>query len=157
MTVLAVVVGLLFLAGLVGSVLPWLPGPLFILVGALLWAIATDFQSMGFGRLGVLTALTALSIVLGFVAGAVGARSYGGSRRSMIGAGAGAIVGIFFGPLGMIVGCVLGAIVGEVLRGSDLRGSIRSGIGALIGLLAGLAADLVVSLTMIGLFLFWVW
>jgi uncharacterized protein YqgC (DUF456 family) len=57
----------------------------------------------------------------------------------------------------MIVGCVLGAIAGELLRGADLRGSIRSGIGALIGFLAGLAADLVVSLTMIGLFLFWVW
>jgi uncharacterized protein YqgC (DUF456 family) len=157
MTLIAVIVGLLFVAGLVGSVLPWLPGPLFILVGALLWAIATDFQSLGIGRLVVLTALTVLSTVLGFVAGAVGARGYGGSRWSMIGASAGAIVGVFFGPLGMIVGCVLGAIAGELLRGADLRGSIRSGIGALIGFLAGLAADLVVSLTMIGLFLFWVW
>ena len=39
MTLLAVVVGLLFVAGLVGSVLPWLPGPLFILIGAFLWAM----------------------------------------------------------------------------------------------------------------------
>ena len=45
----------------------------------------------------------------------------------------------------------------ELLRGSDLAASVRSGFGALIGLLAGLLADLVVSITMIGLFLYGVW
>jgi len=157
MTLLAVVVGLLFVAGLIGSIVPWLPGPLFVLVGALIWAIATDFQTVGLGRLVVLTALTALSAVLGFAAGALGARGGGGSRWSMIGAGVGAIVGVFFGPLGMIAGCGLGAIGGELLRGADVRRSLRSGIGALIGFLVGLAADLVVSVTMIGLFLYWAW
>ena len=57
----------------------------------------------------------------------------------------------------MIVGCVGGAVAGELLRGADLARSVRSGAGALIGLLAGLAADLLVTTTMIGLFLYWVW
>ena len=157
MTAVAVIVGLLFVAGLVGSVLPWLPGPIFILAGAALWAIATDFQTLGIGRLLILTGLVALSAALSFLAGAVGARGGGGSRWGMVGATVGAIVGLFFGPLGMIVGCVVGAVLAELLRGADLRGSVRSGVGALIGFLAGLAADLVVSLTMIGLFLYWVW
>jgi uncharacterized protein YqgC (DUF456 family) len=157
MTAVGIVVGLLFVAGLVGSVVPWLPGPLFILAGAVLWAFATDFETLGFGRLAILGALTILGFLLDFVAGAVGARRYGASRWGVIGAILGAIVGLFVGPFGVILGGVAGAVVAELLRGADVGASVRSGIGALLGLLAGLLADLVVSLTMIGLFLYWVW
>jgi uncharacterized protein YqgC (DUF456 family) len=157
LTAVAVVVGLLFLAGLVGSVLPWLPGPLFVLAGAVLWAVATDFEPLGLGRLAILGGLTALSFLLGFVAGAAGARRYGGSRWGAAGAMLGAVVGLFFGPFGLIFGCVVGAVAGELLHGTDFIVSLRSGLGALVGLLAGLAADLVVTVTMIGLFLYWVW
>ena len=78
LTAVGVVVGLLFVAGLVGSVLPWLPGPVLILAGALLWAFATDFETLGWGRLAILAGLTAVSAVLGFLAAALGARRYGG-------------------------------------------------------------------------------
>ena len=157
LTALAVVVGLLFLVGLVGSIVPWMPGPLFVLAGAVLWAFATSFETLGWGRLAILTALAALSAVLGFLGGALGARSYGASRWGIVGAVAGALVGLFLGPVGLILGGVIGAVAGELLRGADLAGSVRSGFGTLIGLLLGLVADLGVSLTMIGLFLFWVW
>ena len=157
LTVVGIVVGLLFVAGLVGSVLPWLPGPLLILAGALLWAFATDFETLGWGRLALLAGLTAASAVLGFLAAALGARRYGASRWGVAGALVGAVAGIFFGPLGLLIGCMAGAVVGELLRGADLAGSLRSGVGAVVGLLAGLVADLVVCVTMIGLFVYWVW
>jgi uncharacterized protein len=157
LTGVAVVVGLLFAAGLVGSVVPWMPGPPFVLAGAVVWALATDFETLGWGRLGILAALTALSVVLEFVTTAVGARRYGASRWGMLGAIVGALVGVFFGPVGLIVGCVVGAVGAELVRGSELAASVRSGVGALLGLLAGLVADLVVCVTMIGLFLVWVW
>jgi uncharacterized protein YqgC (DUF456 family) len=157
LTAVAVIVGLLFLAGLVGSIVPWMPGPPFILAGAVLWALATDFETLGWGRLAILAALAALSFVLEFVVAALGARRYGASRWGVVGAIVGALIGVFFGPVGLIVGCVAGAVVAELLRGSDPATSVRSGFGALVGLLAGLLADLVVSITMIGLFLYWVW
>ena len=157
MTVVAIIVGLLFVAGIVGSVLPWLPGPLFVLAGAVLWAFATDFETLGWGRLVILAALTGLSAVLSFVAGAVGARRYGASRWGIVGALVGGLVGVFFGPLGLIFGCVIGAVAAELLRGARVGESVRSGVGALLGMVAGLLADLVVSLTMIGLFLYWAW
>ena len=157
MTVVAIIVGLLFVAGIVGSVLPWLPGPLFILAGAVLWAFATDFETLGWGRLVILAALTGLSAVLSFVAGAVGARRYGASRWGIVGALVGGLVGVFFGPLGLIFGCVIGAVAAELLRGARVGESVRSGVGALLGMVGGLLADLVVSLTMIGLFLYWAW
>lgn len=157
MTIVAILVGVLFVAGLVGSVVPWLPGPLFIVVGALVWAVATDFETLGWGRLTILAALGVLGFVLDFLAGAVGARRYGASRWGVVGAILGAIVGVFLGPFGVILGGVAGAIAGELLRGAGVRGSVRSGLGALLGLLAGIAADLAVSLVMIALFLYWVW
>ncbi len=157
LTAVGVVVGLLFVAGLVGSILPWLPGPVLILAGALLWAFATDFETLGWGRLAILAGLTAVSAVLGFLAAALGARRYGASRWGVAGALVGAVAGIFFGPLGLLIGCMAGAVAGELLRGADLAGSLRSGVGAMVGLLAGLVADLVVSVTMIGLFVYWVW
>jgi len=157
LTAVGFVVGLLFLVGLAGSVIPWLPGPLFIVAGAVLWAFATDFAQIGIGRLAILTALALLSFLLNFVAGAVGARRYGGSRWGVVGAVVGALIGLFFGPLGLLFGPVVGAIAGELLRGADFEGSVRSGLGALVGLLVGIVADFVIALTMVGLFLWWVW
>ena len=157
LTAVGIVVGLLFGAGLVGSVNRWMPGALFIVAGAVLWAFATDFATLGVGRLVILGALAALSFLLDFVVGALGARRYGASRWGVVGAVAGAVVGLFFGPLGLIFGSVAGAIAGEMLRGGDVEGSVRSGFGALLGLLVGLVADLAIAVTMIGLFLYWTW
>ncbi len=153
----AVAVAVLFLAGLVGSVVPWMPGPLLILAGAVLWAIVTDFATLGVGRLAVLAALALVAFLLNFVVGAVGARRYGGSRWGVVGAIVGALVGLFFGPLGLLLGPVVGAVIGETVHGKTLEGGLRSGFGAIIGLLAGLVADLAISLSMIGLFLWWAW
>jgi uncharacterized protein YqgC (DUF456 family) len=157
LTAVGFVVGVLFVVGLVGSLIPWVPGPLFILGGAVLWAFATDFAEIGLGRLAILTGLALLTFLLNFVAGAIGARRYGGSRWGVVGAVVGAVVGLFFGPFGLLICPVVGAVIGELLRGADLEGSMRSGFGAAVGLLAGILADFVISLVMVGLFLWWVW
>jgi uncharacterized protein YqgC (DUF456 family) len=156
-TVVGVVVALLFVAGLVGSIVPWMPGPLFVVAGALIWALATNFERLGAGRLAILGALAVLAFLLDLIVGAIGARRYGAGRMGVAGALVGALVGLFFGPVGLVVGCIAGAVAGELLRGADLAQGVRSGAGALLGVLAGLAVDLLVSITMIGLFLYWVW
>jgi uncharacterized protein YqgC (DUF456 family) len=157
LTIAGIVVGALFLAGLLGSVVPWLPGPLLILVGAVVWAVATDFARIGPGRLIVLTALALLSYSLKFVAVAAGARRYGGTRWGLIGAVVGAVVGLFFGLPGLLLGPMVGAVAGELLRGADLAEGLRSGYGAAVGLLAGIVADIAIALALIGLFLWWAW
>jgi uncharacterized protein YqgC (DUF456 family) len=157
LTIVGLVVGVLFMAGLAGSVVPWLPGPLLILAGALVWAVATDFAPIGPGRLIVLSALALLTYVFNFVAGAAGAHRYGGTRSGVIGAVVGGFVGLFFGPPGLLLGPIVGTVAGELLSGADLSASMRSGVGTLLGLLAGILADVAVAVTMIGLFLWWVW
>src|SRR5437879_3265213 len=148
-TVVGIVVGALFLAGLVGALIPWIPGPLFILIGVLVWAVATQFAVIGVGRLVILVTLALTTLLVNFAAGPIGARRSGGSRW----AGGGAIVG----PLGLLIGPVIGAVAGEMIRGGDVERSLRTGVGALIGMVAGIAADFVISVAMIGLFLWWVW
>jgi len=156
-SVVGIVVGVLFLVGLIGALIPWIPGPLFILVGALVWAVATHFAVIGVGRLVILVALATLTLLVNVAAGPLGARRSGGSRWAVVGAIVGGFAGFFFGPLGLVIGPVVGAVAGEMLRAVDIEGSLRTGVGALIGMVAGIAADFVISVAMIGLFLWWVW
>ena len=83
-------VGLLFAAGLAGSVLPFVPGPPLIFGGALIYAFATDWTPVGAGRLIILAVLAALAYVLGHVAGALGVKRFGGSWWAVGGALVGA-------------------------------------------------------------------
>jgi uncharacterized protein YqgC (DUF456 family) len=152
-----VVVGLLFGAGLVGSIVPFVPGPPLIFAGALIYAFATNWTPVGPGRLILLAVLAALAYVLGHVAGALGAKRFGGSGWAVAGALVGAVIGVFFGPLGLLLGPVLGAVAGEFLHAGDIESSARSGIGALAGLAAGIIANLGLAVVMITMFLWWVW
>jgi uncharacterized protein len=144
-------------AGLAGSILPFLPGPPLIVAGALVYAFATNWTPIGIGRLIILGVLAVLAYVLSHVAGALGAKRFGGSWWAVVGALVGAVVGVFFGPLGLLFGPVIGAIAGEFLRSGNLEGSTRSGIGALVGLAAGIVANLGLAIVMVALFLWWVW
>lgn len=150
-------VGLLFAAGLAGSILPFVPGPPLIFAGALIYAFATDWTPIGPGRLIILAVLAALAYLLGHVAGALGAKRFGGSWWAVAGALVGAVVGVFLGPFGLLLGPVLGAVAGEFLRAGDIERSARSGLGALAGMAAGIVANLGLAVVMIALFLWWVW
>ena len=152
-----IVVWTLIALGLAGSILPVLPGTPLILAGVVVHAIATGWHPIGAGRLAILAALAVLSYVLAHVAGALGARRHGGTRWGAAGAFVGAVVGIFFGPIGLVAGPFLGAIAGELLRGATVPAGVRSGIGAVIGMAIGAAANLGFAVLMVGLFAFWVW
>jgi hypothetical protein len=157
MIAVSIVVGALFLIGLAGTVVPILPGTPLIFAGALVYAFATDFTPIGAGRLVLLGALAALAYLLHYVAGALGAKKYGGSGWAVAGAVLGAIVGIFFGPIGLVLGPIAGAVGGELMKTGDLPGSLRSGFGTLVGMLAGVVANLALAIVMIALFLWWLW
>jgi uncharacterized protein len=144
-------------AGLAGSILPFLPGPPLIVAGALVYAFATNWTPIGIGRLIILGVLAVLAYVLSHVAGALGAKRFGGSWWAVVGALVGAVVGVFYGPFGLLFGPVIGAIAGEFLRSGNLEGSTRSGTGALVGLAAGIVANLGLAIVMVALFLWWVW
>ena len=140
--------------GLVGTVVPALPGIVLVFGGALLYAVATGFAVVGVGHLVSFGALTALALALDFVANLVGARAFGASRWGVIGAVVGVVVGVLVGgPLGLLLGPLLGAVALEAVSGRPLRQAFRSGVGALVGYVFGTAAELVLALVIVLSFL----
>lgn len=155
-TALMVLVALLMVAGVAGSVLPFMPGSPLILAGALIYALATDFTPVGPWHLGLLVVLTAAAYALDYIAGALGAKKLGGSGWAATGAVLGAIVGFFFGPLGIVLGPILGGVAFELVYRRELRQGLKSGVGVGLGLVFGVAAKLSIAVIMVGLFTFWV-
>lgn len=145
---------LVVVAGLVGTVVPALPGAPLVFAGLFVGAWIDDFEVVGWGTLGTLAILAFVAWIVDFVASAAGARYLGATSRAFWGATIGAIVGIFFGILGMLLGPFVGAVIGELSAGSNLVRSGRAGLGAWLGMVVATAVKLALCFLMIGLFLF---
>ena len=143
---------LLVVLGLAGSLLPVIPGAPMIFAGLALAAWAEDFVYVGWGTLLVIGILAAVSYAVDFVAGSLGARRFGASRRAVVGAALGAIVGLFFGLPGILLGPLVGAVLGELSARRSLGGAGRAGLGTALGLALGAAAKLALALSMVGVF-----
>ena len=149
-----VIAGVLIAIGLLGTVLPLLPGVPMMFGGMWLAAWAGHYERVGIATLVLLGILAVISIALDFIAGALGARRVGASSRAQWGAFLGAVAGIFFGIPGLVLGPFVGALVGQFATGSGFDHSMRVGIATWIGLLFGTLAKLALSFTMLGVFVF---
>jgi uncharacterized protein YqgC (DUF456 family) len=154
--VLLLSIGSLLLAtGLVGCVLPVLPGPPLSFAGLLLQWAAFDFQADTYGGITILVlgALSILVTVLDFVAPAWGAKRYGASKVGVWGSVLGMLIGfVFFPPFGMLVGAFLGALGAEFVAGKAENDAMRAAWGVFIGTMAGVAMKLAVSVATVLVF-----
>jgi uncharacterized protein YqgC (DUF456 family) len=141
----------LCLIGLAGLVLPALPGAPLLFLGILVAAWIDRFTYIGLGTLSVIMILMVLAMAADFAAGAFGARRFGASKRSVLGATIGAVVGIFFGIPGVLLGPFVGAVIGELTVRRDHAAAGRARIGATIGLALGTAAKLALGFAMVGI------
>lgn len=153
-TIYYVLAGALVLAGVVGTVLPALPGVPLVFAGMALAAWAGDFQIVGVGMLVLLGLLTVLSLAIDFLAAALGAKRVGASRLALLGAVVGTFAGVFFGPLGLLAGPFVGALVGELIHVRELRQATRVGFGTWMGIVLGTVLKLGLAFGMLGLFAF---
>jgi len=153
MTVLLwILAGILVVVGIMGTVLPVLPGPFLIFGGLLLGAWIDGFEKVGWVPLTVLGVLTALSFIADIVATGAGAKKAGASKQAVIGAAIGTMVGVFFGIVGILVGPFAGAAAGEFLAKHDLVRAGQVGYGTLFGLVLGAAMKIAIALAMVGVF-----
>jgi len=143
----------LVIIGLVGIVLPALPGHILILVGLVVAAWAEHFTRVGVWTLVVIGVIAAASYLVDFAAAALGAKHLGASTRAMVGAGLGTIAGLFLGLPGIILGPFVGAVIGELTVDRDLRRAGRAGVAAWIGFAIGTAVKVALAFLMIGIFL----
>lgn len=138
----------LCILGVAGSVLPGLPGAPLILVASVLhyWLLPGDVSGW---TIAVLVILSVLTVVADAACGLLGVRRFGGGRWAILGAGVGAAIGLFFGPLGLITGAVAGAVSCEmVLERKAFDEALKAGLGAGFGMFVGTAARLGLALFM---------
>ena len=142
----------LILFGIVGLVLPAVPGAPVLFAGLFIAAWADHFAYIGWRTLALLALLALSTYVVDFAATAFGAKRFGASRRAVIGAAIGALAGIFFGFIGVLLGPFLGAVIGELSARRGLEDAARAGIGATVGMAIGIAAKLALAFAMMGIY-----
>ncbi|MBB4841758.1 uncharacterized protein YqgC (DUF456 family) [Paucibacter oligotrophus] len=138
--------------GLLGTVLPALPGTALVLGGIVLGAWVGDFQQVGGWSLALITALAVLAWVLDYVAGLLGARKAGASKQAIAGAALGTLAGLFMGLVGVFFMPLLGAALGEYLARKDEARALKVGLATWLGIMVGLIAKVVLAFMMIGVF-----
>jgi uncharacterized protein YqgC (DUF456 family) len=144
----------LFAVGLLGTVLPFVPGTMIILAAAIIHRLMLgETRSVSWLCIVILLLLMLSSYALDFLGGYFGARYFGATRWGTVGAVIGAVVGLFFGIPGLFLGPVIGALAGEFIAGKRMVDAGRAGWGSLLGNLAGVLGKLVIALAMIVTFL----
>ena len=149
-----VLAAVLVVVGIIGAVLPALPGVPLVFLGLLLAAWADGYAHVGIGWLTLLALLTVAAMAIDFAAGVLGAKKVGASRYAVVGAALGTLVGLFLGLPGIILGPFAGALLGELLAGGTLRKASGVGVGAWLGFVVGSLAKLAICGVMLGIFAF---
>ena len=142
----------LIVVGVVGTVLPALPGAILVFAGVALAAWIDDFARISGWTLGVLGVLTVIAWATDYVAAAAGAKKVGASRHAIIGAAVGTVAGVFTGLVGLIFMPLVGAAIGEYLAQKDALRAGRVGIATWLGMLAGTVIKVAVVFLMVGIF-----
>jgi uncharacterized protein YqgC (DUF456 family) len=153
MTVLLwLVAAALITIGVVGTVLPALPGAALVFCGIALAAWIDDFARISGWTLGVLALLTILAWATDFVAGALGAKRAGASPWAIVGATLGTLAGVFTGLWGLLFMPLVGAAIGQYAAERDLRRAGAVGLATWVATLVGTAVKVALVFAMIGVF-----
>lgn len=142
------------IVGLLGVVLPILPGIPLSWLGLFIYALATGFERISIITVIVFFLLTVFTLVLDFLAPVMGAKKYRASKLGMIGAFIGGIVGIVaFNIWGIILGPIIGAFIGELVARKKPKQAFSSALGTFIGFIVGALFKIIVIIIMAGFFI----
>ncbi len=144
LTILAL---LMTLVGVVGSVLPALPGPPFSWA-ALVLVYYTCSPHVSLSLVVIMGILTLSCSILDYFAPILVTKWGGGSRLSVIGSSVGVVAGLFFMPLGLVLGPLVGAFLGEMLATQQSHIAFRVAILSFVAFLVTAGIKLILSLLM---------
>jgi len=158
MDILLILLGFLFMCfGLIGSVVPIMPGPPLSWIGLLLLFL-TDAVQDDWVFLGVTLAIALIVFFLDYIIPAIGTKKFGGSKAGMIGTTIGLIIGILSPiPGGINIGPFLGAFIGELTNKTDSKTALKAAFGSFLGFITGTFLKFIVATIYFGLFIkvFW--
>ncbi|MGD9117036.1 MAG: DUF456 domain-containing protein [Dehalococcoidia bacterium] len=155
LVIYAVICSLLMLVGFIGVFAPVLPGIPIAWLGLFIYAIGTGFERISVVTIIVFAAITALILLLDFLAPMLGARKFKASNYGMLGAFLGMIIGIIFlGFWGIILGPFVGAFLFELLFArKQTKGALKAAFGTFIGYIAGALVKVIFIFVMAGFFI----
>ncbi len=144
-----VVATIFFLVGLVGTMVPVMPGPPTIWLGMLVYGLIAGFDDFSVFFF-IAQALLALAVMgIDYLFSAMGTRFFGGTKAGFWGAALGLLIGLFFFPFGLLIGPFLGAVLAELIYRGQTDQAIRSGFGASLGFFGALPFKLLLEAVMI--------
>ena len=143
----------LLVAGVLGTLVPLVPGGVLSLSGVYLHWWATGYTEPGLIGLAVLTVLGVTTLLVEFLAGALSARAGGASWRTT---GVAVIVGVGLavvaGPLGLVGGLFVTVFTLEYADRSALSESLRAAAYATVGVLVSTAVQVALTTSMLLVF-----
>ncbi len=138
---------ILMILGIIGCLVPVLPGPPLSFLGLVVLHLSkfADFSSALLITMAVIAVIVS---ILDYIVPIWGTKKFGGSKYGARGATVGLIIGLFLGPLGIVIGPFFGAVVGELIFKDDIKYAMKAGFGSLLGFLTGIGLKLAASFLM---------
>ncbi|MCK4258512.1 MAG: DUF456 family protein [Halanaerobiales bacterium] len=148
---LKIITLILAVVGVLGTIIPLIPGATLILLGAVVYGIGTDFNGFSLTELLIFGGITLLAEGIDKIFSLIGAKKFGASKIGLMGGMVGLLIGIFtMGPIGIFLGPLGGAVLAELIVGRPFDQAIRVGLGSLIGVLGGTITTFFISLFLAG-------
>lgn len=125
------------LIGLIGCIVPVLPGPPLAFVALVLLHL-TDKVQFTITQLIIWLIIVVVVQLIDYFIPTYGTKKLGGTRWGVWGCFFGTLIGLFvFPPWGVILGPFIGAVAGELLAGKATHHALKAGLGAFLGFMAG--------------------
>ena len=139
-----IIAGMLVIAGILGCIIPVIPGPPLGYAGIILLHF-TRWGDLSYKLIIWLGIIVIAVTVMDYLFPAWITKKFGGTGMGVWGSVTGLVVGLFFAPLGIIIGPFLGAFIGEMIANNNSEQAFRSAVGSFVGFLMGTVAKLIVS------------
>ena len=141
---------LLMGVGILGTVIPMIPGLPMIFAGAWLAAFIDHYDKINVWVVVLLGVLMLFGLAVDWIAQTMGAKKAGATKLGIVGSLIGTFVGIFTGLWGLIFMPLLGAAIGEFIDHQDMLRSGTVGFATWLGMIIGTVVKLALAFTMIG-------
>lgn len=151
-SILNIISGILLIVGLLGTVLPVLPGAPLALAGLLVFKFSGDC-GYGWGLVIIAGILVIIGALLDYFLPVYMTKRLGGTKYGIWGSILGLIVGLFFPPFGFLIGPFAGALVGELIyNAQDKKRAVKAAFGSFVGFILTTGYDIILTLIFIAVF-----